>query len=658
MKFKIITRCDWMQKYMARLLCNILIHSITLILVFISNACWAQSEDEMQLLHLFYNDKDLVVSATRFEKNISQVAENITVITSDEIEAMNAHTVAEVLNKVPGIFISSNQDFMAASLISIQGSESEQVLVTLDEIPWNSISSSTAETSLIPIGTIDRIEIVKGPASSAWGSSLGGVINIITKKGGALDEARGTISAAYGASESRDLRAGVSGKKGAVGYYLYAGNQASNGLVATRSFDGWNVFSKINTPVSSKGGLTLELGYTSEKMGFGDYVIDDLYAGSTLHTFYSTGSADLSFSKDIDFRFSIFSCSNYATLPANTLGLSGIYGPHGTLIKDNHFKEKNTGVKARMAWKTKYHTFVLGSEYDAGNLNQTTFAGPFLQDFMGAPAVSVATPRMKQWAIYVNDSIVLDRLSVTPGIRYDYNGNSGAFTSPSLGATYRIGSETIARVSISRGFTTPPLSSISGGGLFLEPNPSLKPEIIWAYQAGMETSMTHWVWTKITLFNYKVSNLFMPVPTGSSPFDATMINDGARRRKGVEVEAETIPFHHTSFSAGYSYIAMTPPDESGSSNMHSIDLKLVYDDESLQAQISGRLRFFDTDTSMGGNYSDFIWDFNINKALTVYHNLKPQLFFTAHNLFNGSQYLLFENRNQGRWLEGGVRLHF
>ena len=147
---------------------------------------FAQSEEEMQVLQMFYKEKDLVVSATRNPKPISQVAENITVITAREIENMNAHTVADVLNRTPGLFINYNQDFGAPSLLLIQGSEERHVLVVVDGIKWNSLAGGAAETNSIPVGIIERIEVIKGPASSSWGSSLGGVINIITKDAGPL----------------------------------------------------------------------------------------------------------------------------------------------------------------------------------------------------------------------------------------------------------------------------------------------------------------------------------------------------------------------------------------------------------------------------------------------------------------------------------------
>lgn len=99
-----------------------------------------------------------------------------------------------------------------------------------------------------------------------------------------------------------------------------------------------------------------------------------------------------------------------------------------------------------------------------GSLEQTLDAGPFLQS-IGAPVTTTTNPSIDKWAVFANDSIVLGKFSITPGIRYDHNDVTGSFTSPSLGATYRLGEHTIIRLAVSRGFTIPPLSSTSGGGV-------------------------------------------------------------------------------------------------------------------------------------------------------------------------------------------------
>jgi len=137
---------------------------------------FAQSREAVEDLLMFWEEKDLFVqSATRHSKPISQVAENMTVITAKDIEDMNAHTVAEVLNRVTGLLVAfQGQDFGSFyGFLSIDGSADRHVLVLLDGMQWNWPADNHALTGFIPVGIIDRIEIIKGPASSAWGSSLG-----------------------------------------------------------------------------------------------------------------------------------------------------------------------------------------------------------------------------------------------------------------------------------------------------------------------------------------------------------------------------------------------------------------------------------------------------------------------------------------------------
>jgi len=647
---------------MIKILHKTCIHCAAYLFLLISpSISMAQSEEEMQLLRMFYKDKDLVVSSTRAEKNISQVAENITVITSKEIDAMNAHSVADVLSRVPGLFISSNQDFGATSVINIQGSEDRHVLVLVDEMPWNFLSGGNAETSTIPIGAIDRIEIIKGPASSSWGSSLGGVVNIITKKTGETQRPSGTVSASYGTSASQDYRAEISGKEDSLGYYLYANTQASDGLISTRSFDGNSFFSKLDTPVVLTGKLGLEIGYTSSKTGSGDLPDIDLYYNNNQRNIYAKGSLNLPLSKDLGLSLSIFNTIKKSTLDYRFLGISAEDGPQGTLYVKNMFKESSTGARGQLVWTKKAHTAVFGIEYDNGSLDQTSLTGPVMQE-TGFPAEIITTPDAEQWAAYLNDSLVMGKLSVTPGIRYDYNSNTGAFVSPSLGATYLLANETILRGSISRGFTSPSLSNVSGGGIFLSPNPDLEPEKIWSYQLGVESSILNFLWLKLSLFQHEVKDILKYVPQGAGTptYNDIYINEGRSRRRGLEVETETMPFHNISFSAGFSRTTISPPADLGSSAVYSINLGLRYNDnKSLYAELSGSYRDWDiNDISYQADYGDFIWDFNVNKKIMVINKVTPEFFFTAHNLFDGSQYPNIMSRNPQRWLEGGIKIHF
>jgi vitamin B12 transporter len=629
---------------------------ISLMLLFFSCTCWAQSEEEMQLLRMFYKDKDLVVSSTRNAKSISQVAENITVVTAEEIENMNAHSVADVLNRIPGMFIGTNQDFVSGSLITIQGSEDRHVLVLVDDIPWNSIAGGNAETSSIPIGAVERIEIIKGPASSAWGSSLGGVVNVITKKTGANEKPAGLLRASYGASKSQDYRGEISGKTGTIGYYLYAGHQASDGLVATRSFNGAQFLSKFSMPVTDKGNLNLEVGYSSSKMGFGDIPEGDIYSDATPHNLFAIGRLNTALTQNLELKITFFGLKNHGRFDNKSLGL-GFNGPYGTIFKDILYEEERTGARSQLVFSTRTQTAVFGVDYDRGKVTQTTLTGPFLQ-MLGAPAASTVKPDMDEYAVYINDSITLDDWSITPGIRYDYDSNYGSFVSPSLGGTYRVSSNTILRGSISKGFSSPKLGDITGGGLFTDPNPNLKPEQIWSYQAGIETSVVPYAWTKISLFHHRLDDIQIRAVGAPPTFNDITINGGKATRKGFEIEAATVPLYGISLSSGYSYAKIDPPNSSNASREYTFDAGIFYDNgDSTHAQFKGRYTWWGTSRE-DGKYGDFIWDFNINKKIIAYHGFTPDLFLTAHNIFNGLQYTTSSQINPERWLEAGIKLHF
>ncbi|MDH4232842.1 MAG: TonB-dependent receptor plug domain-containing protein, partial [Nitrospirota bacterium] len=137
----------------------------------------------IQELLLFYDLEDLIEVTSRRPTKIKHVAENISIITAEEIRQMNAHSVNEILRIVTGMHIDFNEYFAGTGVNSIHTSRFFHNLILLDGVRINDVGEGYTYTTGIPVQIIDRIEIVKGPASSAWGSALGGVINIITKSG-------------------------------------------------------------------------------------------------------------------------------------------------------------------------------------------------------------------------------------------------------------------------------------------------------------------------------------------------------------------------------------------------------------------------------------------------------------------------------------------
>lgn len=621
----------------------------------------AQSEEEMRILRMYYKEKDLVVSATRHPKPVSQVAENITVVTAKEIEEMNAHTVAEVLNRVPGFFVSFNQDFGATSLVHIQGSEERHVLVLVDGIPWNFLNSGAAETNSIPVGIIERIEVIKGPASSAWGSSLGGVINIITKSAGDTKRPTGSVRASYGERNTQDYRAEASGLLGSVGYYIFGGCQESDGLRSSRYFDNNSLYGKFSIPVAKDVNVGLSMGYSEPDIKLGDFPSGDIRSTGDSRTFFATASLDASLFRELNLNVSFYHFKQKFVQANDALGM-GFVGTAGELYLDSIYDEETTGGSGKLVWTHGMHTVVLGADIDRGKLDQTLNTGSYLQAApYFAPPTSSTHPDVNKWAIYANDTIVIDSLSITPGIRYDYNDITGSFTSPSLGVTYGLSKDSILRASVARGFTIPSLSWTSGGGLFLDPNPALEPEKVWSYQGGVESGAVPYLWVKATLFRHDMKNAMARelYGAGAPTFNDLYINKGKVRRQGLELEAETLPVYNLSLLAGFAYVRIKPSEEPEATKRHTYNIGVRYDDKkSFRAQLFGHYIWWDLDPSWEADYDDFVWDLNLNKKIYSNEKAATEVFFTAHNIFDGSQYFFGDNKNPQRWIEGGIRVKF
>ncbi|MBI5558836.1 MAG: TonB-dependent receptor [Deltaproteobacteria bacterium] len=176
-----------------------------------------QPPTESELTALYFDSEDTEQTTTRAPKLLSQVAENVTIVTADEIAAMRAHTLAEVLERQPGVFTSfATHDFLSDDFEPLLGASEHHTLVLLDGVRVNLNSGGDARTNFIPLTIIKRIEIIKGAASAAWGSALGGVINIITKDGGKSPVPTGSVSASYGEGRSRDVAADMAGQAAGV----------------------------------------------------------------------------------------------------------------------------------------------------------------------------------------------------------------------------------------------------------------------------------------------------------------------------------------------------------------------------------------------------------------------------------------------------------
>lgn len=602
---------------------------------------YAQPEQEMTTLEMFYDENDVVVTPTRYPKSISKVAENVTVITAEDIKSINAHTLADVLYYVTGVHEQITGGPGSAANAFVQGSSTRHVLLLIDGVPQNNLSDFFPDVGAVPVQSIERVEIVKGPASSAWGSSLGGVINVITKN---PDEDRnfgGMVSASIGERNTGDYRGEVSGTAAGIGYYLSGGGLLSDGLLPHNGFHGGNLYTKLNYSPTNRAELTFTLGYNRGARGFGDVPLFGISLDNTYQYLFTTLNLDYTITRDLSLDVSLRSSwrenESFQKLIGTGFSLSG-----------TNVEDRNYGAGAKLVWTPRSHEMVFGADFDSGHLESLS--------------VKDGKQRLEKWAIYLNDTITLGKFSVTPGIRYDHTSTNGDFWSPSVGITFSPVESTVIRAYVARGFNTPPLFFTFGDGLFSTSNPSLKMEKVWSYSVGLETTILRYAWFKTTLFRHDISDLLGDVLLTDGRF--TFINQGKQRRQGVEVEVKTMPVFNISLTLGYAFVDAEDRETDETIPLvarHTYDVGLQYDDrKSFRATLKGHYTQWHGEPSDNGSYTAMIWDLYLSKKIfTFADELRTiEAFFSAHNLFNGAQYPAYPFRNPHRWFEGGVRFYF
>src|SRR3989337_46002 len=142
---------------------------------------------------------EVVVTATRSEALRSQIPASVTVISRKEIEEGQAATLSELLRDVPGLDVVQQGGAGKTTSIFIRGAESRHTLVLIDGIRVNSPTTGGFDFADLNIEDVERIEIVRSPLSTLYGSdALGGVIQIFTKRGKASSASASLEGGSYG----------------------------------------------------------------------------------------------------------------------------------------------------------------------------------------------------------------------------------------------------------------------------------------------------------------------------------------------------------------------------------------------------------------------------------------------------------------------------
>ena len=173
----------------------------------------------------------IIVTATRQATRANELMSDVSVISREEIEAAGQSTLEQVLSRQTGIQYQANGGPGTNSGVYIRGASPKQSIVLIDGQRISSATSGDTALSRIPLSQIDRIEILRGPASSLYGAdAVGGVIQIFTKRGEGPMQIN--ASSGFGTNHTSDTSVGVSGSSDVISYSLRAGHYETKGFNA------------------------------------------------------------------------------------------------------------------------------------------------------------------------------------------------------------------------------------------------------------------------------------------------------------------------------------------------------------------------------------------------------------------------------------------
>ncbi len=595
---------------------------------------------EDDFLNLYFDDKQVVEAATRVAKPISQVAENVTIITAAEIERMNAHNLDDVLNRVAGVYVKYHaQDFNGNTLLAIHDSSWQQVAVYLDGVKISKATQDLSYVNIVPVRIVKRIEVIKGAASSTWGSALGGVINIITKDTGDTLRPTGSLHASYGEFGSQDYSAEVAGTISRLGYYLSTGWQKSDGLKDDKEFDNTSFYGKVDLALPANMILAVTAGYTAPEyktghfplLGFEEYTDDR-------NIFFST-ALDARLADNLNFHVNGYLYDNDYNLNAFSLA-------DGSVWWDDTDKQYTDGINTRLNWSLLNQEIVVGIDYLRNELKR-------YDELAGTAADHLSEDLL---AYYVNDTIHYDKLTITPGLRLDSSSEVKDVVSPSLGVTYLLRADTLLRASVARGFRKPPVVWTDEVNGLWYANKDLDPELVWSYQIGIETGAARFCRLKATLFYHDAMDALQWSATTWQ-----MENSGEEERTGFEVEMETLPWYDLTLVLNYTYSHISTMDKEHGINQEA-NIIVTYDNpDIITLELSGHYANFGNlhaPPAFNPEDNSLVWELSATKRLWQKERLQADLFVVGHNLTNESQFIDELLPNSPRWLEAGLKFRF
>lgn len=500
---------------------------------------------------ILFQDIPSVYGASKHEQKTSEAPSSVTIITATDIRNYGYRTMADILRSARNFYTTydRNYEYVGVRGFGRPGDYNSRVLLLLDghRVNDNIFSSASIGTEgLVDVDLIDRVEIIRGPGSSLYGTgAFFGVVNVITKKGRDLDG--GQVAAAAGTLETYKGRAS-------------AGKQLTNGAEFLLSATGYHsagqkelFFPEFDSPSTNNGiASNLDTDHYSSLFGalsFGDFTLQSssvtriknipTASFGSIFGVPGTNTTDTRQYVDLSYRRHL---EHDAELTVRAYW--DRYAYQGNYLTDPAAPVTNHDVADGQYWGTEaQYAFSLSEKH------RLTLGGEYIDYFKqalrnydlqtGASFVDSSTTS-RSFGTFVQDEYrALDNLIFNLGLRYDYFYNQGSSVNPRLAAIWLPRPGTSLKFLYGTAFRAPNVYELYWGGA--DPsvnslNSNLQPEKIKTTEAIWEQELGARWRSTVAAFHYRLTRLISLVPDPANPPQFVFVNSAPIRSIGIAFE--------------------------------------------------------------------------------------------------------------------------
>ncbi len=557
---------------------------VAIIFLCLSLHVWAQEKNSGEEV---FELGEVVVTE---KKETVNLATTVSEVTLEDLKSQGAQTVADALEFLPGVDVSTGGK--NERHVSIRGFAQDNVKVLIDGVPAHEAYFRTLDLSMIPVDAISKITVTKGATSVLYGpNTMGGVVNIITKKGG--KEPFTSLNTAVGDYDTRHAIFNHGGMIGKLDYWLTYGYRESDGYPLSDDFDEDDKWVGEDSPYNEDGGKR-DLSYyikrtLNAKIGYNPDEDTKLYLTFDYHN--NERGVPTEFNRYWAFtRWDQWDVNLVGEKTINdifTIKGNVFYVDHDDKLRDVSHGDKQTKRKW-FEWSS-YDDYSVGGDLKThiqlADWNLLKIGFNYIkdhheqQDYLDADCMGVKrgwdqpglTPEEEYeadtYSIGIEDEIHLsDNLSTVLGVSYDYYDPKEAYDQPTpdstdtlnpqIGIVYGLTHKTQLHASVGKKTRFPHLKELyseHAGG-----NPDLDPQETIAYEVGAEHNFLANLKGSLVYFYNDIDDLIERVETDDEP---VYKNVGEAYIQGVEAQIDYLITKDIQLGLNYTYLSTEDEDK-------------------------------------------------------------------------------------------------